>query len=157
MVKRLGAVTGALIAALVLMACGASVHGESRPWALGCAHAEADIRLAVLSVGPYAGVTTPRDMVSAGKKLYALGPKRAAAVKALRRTIVYGPGRTIKVVRLPPPLAAQMRQVYADMSAFQAALGGYHHDDATAQAIGGAAQKMMPDLQALRATCAQNH
>jgi hypothetical protein len=45
-----------------------------------------------------------------------------------------------------------MRQVYADMSAFQAALGGYHDDGATEQAIGGAAQKMMPDLQALRAT-----
>ena len=80
-------------------------------------------------------------MVSAGKKLYALHLEYASAVKALRRTIVYGPGRTIKVVRLPLPLAAQMRQVYADMSAFQAALGGYHDDGATAQAIGGAAQK----------------
>jgi hypothetical protein len=40
-----------------------------------------------------------------------------------------------------------MRQVYADMNPFQAALGGYHqdHNRATAQAIGEAAQKMMPD------------
>jgi hypothetical protein len=157
MIKPLGAVAAVLIAALVLTACSASAQRESRSWAMGCARAEADVREAALATGPYVGVTTPHDVINAGKKLYALHPEIAAAAKAVSRTVMYGPRRSIKVVRFPPPLAAQMRQVYADMSAFQAALGGYHQDHATAQAIGDAAQKMMPDLQAVRATCSQKH
>jgi hypothetical protein len=156
-VKRRAAVAGALAAVVVLTACGPAGHRQSRPWVRGCAHAQADVRLAEVTVGPYAGVTTPRDVISAGKKLYALGPKTAAAARALHRIVWSGPGGTIKVVAPAPPLAAQMRQIYADMSAFQAALGGYHHDHATAQAIGDAAQKMLPDLQAVRATCSQKH
>ena len=157
MVKRLSAVAGALLAVVVLTACGAAAHRESRPWVMGCAHAEADVRVAALTVGPYVGVTTPHGVSIAEKKQYILHPQIAAAVQALRRTIVHGPGNTIKVVRPAPPLAAQMRQVYADMSAFQGVLGGYHQDNATAQAIGDAAQKMIPALQAVRATCSHKH
>jgi len=51
MLKPLGAVAGALIAALVLTACSAAALGENRPWAAGCARAEADVRDAALEAG----------------------------------------------------------------------------------------------------------
>lgn len=52
MLKPLGAAADALIAALVLTACSAAAPRESRPWAAGCARAEADVRDAALEAGP---------------------------------------------------------------------------------------------------------
>jgi len=46
MLKPLGAVAGALMMVLVLTACSTAAHRESRPWAAGCARAEADGRVA---------------------------------------------------------------------------------------------------------------
>jgi hypothetical protein len=156
MLKPLGAVAGALITALVLTACSAAARRESRPWAMGCARAEADVREAALEAGPFVGVTTPQDMIVAEKRWAALGPEKLAAYKAMRRTLFTGPGTSLKVVPFPPPLARQMHQIDADLAAFGAARVGYRPHKSP-QAIGDTAQKLMRDSRAVRAMCSQKH
>jgi hypothetical protein len=154
MLKPIGAVAGALIAVLVLTACSAAAHRESRPWAAGCARAKADVRDAALEAGPFIGVTTPHDVIVAWKKRGALGPEFVAAHKAMVRTTLTGPVTSIKVVPFPPPLARQMRQIDADLTAFGAALVGYRYHKRP-QVIGYAAQKLMRDIRAVQATCSK--
>lgn len=154
MLKPLGAVAGVLIAALVLTACSAAAHRESRPWAAGCARAEADAWDAALETGPFIGVTTPHDMIVAQKGLEALGPKIVAAQKAMARTTVTEPVTSMKVVPFPTPLPRQMRQIDADLAAFGAARVRYRPHKSP-QAIGDAAQKLMRDIRGVRATCSR--
>jgi len=156
MFKPFGVVAGALIAALVLTACSAATHRESRPWAAGCARAEADVRVAALEAGPFVGVTTPQDMIVAEKKWAALGPEEVAAYKALRRADFTGPPTSLKAVPFPAPLARQMRQIDADLAAFGAARVEYRPHKSP-QAIGGTAQKLMRDIGAVKAACSQKH
>src|SRR6267154_3464809 len=156
MLKPLGAVAGALIAALVLTACSAAAPRENRPWAAGCARADADVRDAALEAGPFVGVTTPHDMIVAEKRWEALGPETVAAHKAMRRTTFTGPVTSLKVVPFPPPLTRQMRQIDADLTAFGTAQVGYRYHKRPL-AIGEAAQKLMRDIRAVQATCSQKH
>ena len=156
MVKPLSAVAGALVVAFVLTACSAAAHRESRAWAAGCARAEADVRDAALETGPYIGVTTPHDVIVAGKRRYALGPEIVTARKAMVRTTFTGPATSIKVVSFPPPLARQMHQVDADLTAFGAASVEYRYHKRP-QAIADAAQKLIRDIRAVQATCSQKH
>lgn len=112
---------GVLIAALVLAACSAAAHRESRPWAAGCARAEADAWDAALETGPFIGVTTPHDVIVAQKRLKAIVPEIVAAQKSTAGTTVTGPVTSIKAVPFPTPLARQMRHIDADLAAFGAA------------------------------------
>ncbi len=148
-------VAGALIAALVLTACSAATHRES-PWAAGCARAEADTRFAALDAGSFVGVTTRQDMIVAEKRWAALGPEKAAADKAMRKTTFTGPVTSLKVVPFPAPVARQMYQIDADLAAFGAARVGYRPHKSP-QAIGDTAQKLMRDIRAVQATCSQKH
>jgi hypothetical protein len=152
--KPLRAVAGAVVVALVLTACSAAAHRESRAWAAGCARAEADVWDAALEFSPFVDVTTPHDVIVAAKKVYALGPEIVAARKAMVRTTFTGPAKSIKVVSFPPPLARQMHQVDADLTAFGAASVGYRYHKRP-QAIADVAQKLMHDIRAVRATCSQ--
>jgi hypothetical protein len=154
--KPLSAVAGAVVVALVPTACSAAAHRESRAWAAGCARAEADVRDAALETGPFIGVTTPHDVIVAAKKRYALGPEIVAARKAMVRTTVIRSGPSIKAVPFPPPLARQMHQVDADLTAFGAASVEYRYHKRP-QTIADAAQKLMRDIRAVRATCSQKH
>lgn len=154
MLKPLGAVTGVLITALVLAACSAAAHRESRPWAAGCARAEADAWDAALETSSFIGVTTSDDVIVAQRRLEALGPEIVAAQKAMARTTVTGPVTSIKVVPFPTPLARQMRQIDADLAAFGAARVRYRPHKSP-QAIGDAAQKLMHDIRGVRATCSR--
>jgi hypothetical protein len=155
MIKPLSAVTGALVPALLLTACSAAAQGKSHTWAAGCARAEADVRGAELQIGSYVGVTTPHDVIAANKKLLALGPEITAAREAMERTTFSGPRTSIKVVPFPPPLALKMRQIFADMSAFETASSEYYQHYARPRAIGDAAQKLMRDIPAVQAACSQ--
>ena len=156
MFKPLVVVAGAPIAALVLTACSAATHSESRPWAAGCARAEADARIVALEAGPFVGVTTPQGMIVAEKRWAALGPEEVAAYKALRRADFTGPPTSLKAVPFPAPLARQMRQIDADLAAFGAARVEYRPHKSP-QAIGGTAQKLMRDIGAVKAACSQEH
>jgi hypothetical protein len=156
MARSLGVAAGALVAALVLAACSAAAHRESRPWALGCARAEADVREAALEASPFVGVTTPQDMIVAEKRWSALGPEKLAAYQAMRRTSYTGPVTSLKVVPFPPSLARQMHQIGADLAAFGAARVGYRPHKSP-QAIGDTAQKLMREIRAVQATCSQQH
>ncbi len=157
MAKSLSAATGALVTTLLLTACSASAHGKSHTWAAGCARAEAGVRSAALQVGPYVGVTTTHDVIAANNKLLTRGPEIVAARKAFEKATFSGPRTSIKVVPFPQPVARTMHQVSADMSAFERASNEYYLDYAKAPAIGEAAQKMMRDIAAVRATCSQKH
>ena len=97
MLKPLSAVTGVLITALVLAACSAAAHRESRPWAAGCARAEADAWDAALETSSFIGVTTSDDVIAAQRRLEALGPEIVAAQKAMARTTV-----TAWIIPSPP-------------------------------------------------------
>jgi hypothetical protein len=149
MIKSVSAVTGVLVTTLLLTACSTAAHGESHTWAAGCARAEADVRGAALQIGPYVGVTTPRDVIAANKRLLALGPEITAARKTLERVTFSGPRTSVEVVPFPRALARKMRQIFADMSAFEVA--------SRPQAKGDAAQKLMQDIPAVHATCSQKH
>jgi hypothetical protein len=156
MFKPFGVVAGALIAALVLTACSAAMHGESRPWAAGCARAEADVRVAALEVGSFVGVTTPQGMIVAEKKWAALGPEEVAAYKAVRRTSFAGPVTSLVAVPFPAPLARQMHQIDADLASFGAARIEYRPHKSP-RAIGGTAQRLMRDIRAVQAACSHKH
>jgi hypothetical protein len=154
MLKLVSAGASVLIAALVLSACSTSAHSESRSWAAGCARAEADVRVATLEAGPFTGVMTPQDMIVAEKRWEALGPEKLAADKALRRIAFTGPGKSLKAVPFPPPLARQMRRIDADLNAFGAARLGYQ-PHRSPQPIGDAAQKLMRDIRVVQAACSR--
>jgi len=156
MLKPLAAVASVLIAALLLTGCSVATPRESRPWAAGCARAEADVRDVALDADPFIGVTTPQDMIVAEKEQAALRPEKVAADKAMRRTTFTGPVTSLKVVPFPVPLARQMHQIDADLASFGAARVGYRPRKSP-QAIGGAAHKLMWDIRAVQATCSRKH
>lgn len=95
-------------------------------------------------------------MIVAERRWEALGPETVAAHKAMARTTFTGPVTSLKVVPFPPPLARQMRQIDADLTAFGAARVGYRYHKRP-EAIGDAAQKLMRDIRAVQATCSQKH
>jgi hypothetical protein len=152
MYKPPGAVAGLLIVALMLTACSAAAPRKSRPWAAGCARAEADVRDAALQTGPFTGVATPHDVIVAQKRLAALGPEIVAAEKAMARTTISEPVTSNKVVPFPAPLARQMRQIDADLAAFGAARVRYRPHKSP-RAIGDAARKLSRDIRGVQATC----
>jgi hypothetical protein len=155
MPKPLGVMVGALIVASVLAACSAAAHQQSRPWALGCARAEAAVRVAGLEASPFVGVTTPRQMIADEKRWAALGPEKAAADKALRRADFPGSPPSLKVVPFPAPLARQMHQIDADLAAFGAARIRYAPHKSP-RPIGDTAQTLMRDIRTVQATCSQH-
>lgn len=153
MIKPLRAGTGALVTALMLTACTTSAHHESRPSVASCARAESAVREVALETAPFSGVTTSRGLAAAGRKLNALGRVIMAARKGLSRSVSY----LINAPPLPPSLAREMRRVQADENAFSAAFAAYYRSRAGPQAIGNAAEKVMRDTQAIRATCSREH
>jgi hypothetical protein len=154
MPKPLGAAASVLIAALMFTACSTAAHGGSPSWGAGCARAEADIRVASLEAGPFTGVTTPQNMITAERNWEALGPEKVAADKALKRADFTGPPTSLKAVTFPPALARQMHQIDTDLAAFGAARIGYR-PHRSPQPIGAAAQKLLRDARVVLATCSR--
>jgi hypothetical protein len=114
------------------------------------------MRAAALEGGPFTGVTSRLDMIVAERRWSGLGPEKLAAHKAMVRTTFTGPATSPKVVPFPPPLARQMRRIYADLAAFGAARVGYGHHNGP-PAIASSARTLMRDIRAVQATCSRAH
>lgn len=160
MINRLAAGTGAVAAALLLTACGTSAHHASRPSAAQCASAEATIRQVSLVTSHFTSVKTSRDLAAAGRKLGQLGREIAAATATARGSksgtfLGSAVMIAVKMPRLPPSLAREMRRVEADDHAFWTAWAANSRSKADPQAVGAAAQKTMRDIHAITATCAK--
>jgi hypothetical protein len=151
---------GVLVTILLLTACSTPAREAMRLSAIQCARADADVQADALQVGPLTGVTTSAALAAAAKKMGQLGAPITGAIAvrsqpastAISFSIVREPA---KLLALPPPLSAEIGRVTADMNAFFGALSAYAESQSGPGTVGEAAQKVMGDIQAVRATCAR--
>ena len=135
--RHLPAAVAVITAALVLTACGTSVHHASRPSAGQCAQVETAVRQAALVTSHFTGVTTAHGLATALKQLAPGGGLTASSTSYL----VEIKSRT---------LTHEFLLAEADYEAFWAAVG---HVQPRPEAVAAAAQKAMRDIRAIRATC----
>lgn len=95
---------------------------------------------------PFTGVTSARGLAAAERKLGQIS--RDPAAGATSRSYLVPLPKT-------PPLSRELRLETADVMAFWATLTATSHGRARPQAVGAAAQKVMRDIRAIRATCAR--
>jgi hypothetical protein len=95
---------------------------------------------------PFTGVTSARGVATAESKL-----------GQISRDLATGASFRSSAVPIPktPPLSRELRLESADFIAFWATLTANSHGTASPQAVGAAAQKVMRDIRAIRATCAR--
>lgn len=135
--RHLPAAAATVATALVLAACGASVHHASRPPAGQCAQVETAIRQIALVTSHFTGVTSSRDLAAAFKQL-------------ARDGVLTGSAQSYLVMVKNPTLSQKLRLVETDYQAFWAAT---RHLKPRPQAVAAAAQKTTRDIRAIRATC----
>jgi len=95
---------------------------------------------------PFASVTSARDLAAAEGRLGQISRDLATGATSVSSTVP---------IPKAPPLSRELRLETADFIAFWATLTANSHGKASPQAVGAAAQKVMRDIRAIRATCAR--
>jgi hypothetical protein len=139
--------TGAVAIALVLTACGSSSNHASHPPGAQCTQAKAATHQTALLIGPFAGVTSRRELAAAERRLSWVARKMMTANGGSFYSYLVSTGNA------NGPLSRELSVLAADQRAYWAAWTAYRRSGTDLRAVGTAASKTMRDIRAISTAC----